>query len=55
MLQFPEPVPDDILAEYKLLSVELDAKLPDKALDKNLLIATWNLRGLPLWVELMVR
>jgi endonuclease/exonuclease/phosphatase family metal-dependent hydrolase len=45
MLLFPEPVPDDILAEYKLLSAELDAKLPDKALDKNLLLATWNLRG----------
>jgi endonuclease/exonuclease/phosphatase family metal-dependent hydrolase len=45
MLQPIEPIPIEYEDEYKLLSAELDLKLPEKALDKNLLIATWNLRG----------
>ena len=45
MLQITEPVPIEYMEEYQLLSAELDAKLPDKALDKNLLIGTWNLRA----------
>jgi len=45
MLQLTEPVPIEYMEEYQLLSAELDAKLPDKALDKNLIIATWNLRA----------
>ena len=45
MLQFPEPVPEEYLAEYRLLSAELDRQLPPKALDTNLLVASWNLRG----------
>ena len=45
MLQINEPVPIEYLEEYQLLNAELDAKLPEKALDKNLLVATWNLRA----------
>ncbi len=45
MLQPIEPIPIEYEEEYKLLVADLDSRLPDKALDKNLLIATWNLRG----------
>ena len=45
MLQFTEPVPQEYLAEYRLLSAELDRQLPPKALDTNLLVASWNLRA----------
>src|SRR4030042_5732302 len=45
MLQTIEPIPIEYEEEYKLLAAELDSRLPDKALDKNLLIATWNLRA----------
>jgi hypothetical protein len=45
MLQITEPIPIEYLEEYQLLSAKLDTSLPDKALDKNLLIATWNLRS----------
>jgi endonuclease/exonuclease/phosphatase family metal-dependent hydrolase len=54
MLQFTEPIPEEYLAEYHQLSAELDRQLPQKALDTNLLIASWNLRGFgdlnDLWV-----
>ena len=36
--------PQDIAAELAELSTALDAVIPAKALDQNLLIATWNLR-----------
>jgi endonuclease/exonuclease/phosphatase family metal-dependent hydrolase len=45
MLNINEPIPIEYLQEYQTLSAELDARLPEKALDRNLLIATWNLRG----------
>ena len=45
MLQTIEPIPIEYEEEYKLLAADLDSRLPDKALDKNLLIATWNLRA----------
>jgi hypothetical protein len=45
MLNTNEPVPIECLQEVQTLSTELDARLPDKALDKKLLIADWNLRG----------
>ena len=45
MLQFIEPVPEEYLTEYRLLSAELDRQIPPKALDTNLLVASWNLRG----------
>ena len=34
------------LEDLKLLSDDLDLKIPPKVLDKNLLIATWNIRAL---------
>ena len=37
--------PREVLENIKLLSDDLDAKIPFKKLDKNLLIATWNLRA----------
>ena len=33
------------LEDLKLLSEDLDLKIPPKVLDKNLLIATWNIRA----------
>jgi exonuclease III len=33
------------LEDLKVLSDDLDLKIPPKVLDKNLLIATWNIRG----------
>jgi endonuclease/exonuclease/phosphatase family metal-dependent hydrolase len=45
MLQRIEPIPEEYQAEFNLLSAELDRKLPQKALDTNLLVASWNLRG----------
>ena len=33
------------LDDLKLLCDDLDLKIPPKVLDKNLLIATWNIRG----------
>jgi endonuclease/exonuclease/phosphatase family metal-dependent hydrolase len=44
MLNITEPVPIEYLQEVQTLSSEFDARLPDNALDKNLLITTWNLR-----------
>jgi endonuclease/exonuclease/phosphatase family metal-dependent hydrolase len=37
--------PDEILQDLKKLSDDLDQTIPDKKLDKNLLIASWNIRG----------
>jgi endonuclease/exonuclease/phosphatase family metal-dependent hydrolase len=45
VLHFIEPVPEEYLAEYRQLCAELDRQLPPKALDTNLLLASWNLRG----------
>lgn len=42
ILDTPSPA---TLADLKLLSDDLDIKIPPKVLDKNLLIATWNIRG----------
>lgn len=36
--------PEDVRAELGELATALDAAIPAKALDRNLLIATWNLR-----------
>jgi hypothetical protein len=44
MLNITEPVPIEYLQEAQTISSELDARSPDNALDKNLLIPTWNLR-----------
>ncbi|WP_034891659.1 endonuclease/exonuclease/phosphatase family protein [Gillisia sp. Hel_I_29] len=37
--------PDDIQKNIDLLNNDLDAHLPSKEIDKNLLIATWNIRA----------
>lgn len=37
--------PFEILENLRLLSEDLDAKIPSKKLDKNVLIATWNIRA----------
>jgi hypothetical protein len=44
MLNITEPVPIEYLQEVQTLSSEFDARSPDNAPDKNLLIPTWNLR-----------
>ena len=38
-------MPADIAKNLKLLKDDLDQKIPPKKLEKNLLIATWNIRG----------
>lgn len=37
--------PAEILADLKKLTNDLDQTIPDKKLDKNLLVATWNIRA----------
>ena len=37
--------PIEVSENLRLLSADLDAKIPSKQLDKNLLIATWNIRA----------
>lgn len=38
-------LPDDIAKNMAILKEDLDLKIPPKKLEKNLLIATWNIRG----------
>lgn len=45
MLQITDLIPDEIAAELQALSAVLDLTIPPKALDNNLLVATWNLRA----------
>ncbi|MGL2986361.1 endonuclease/exonuclease/phosphatase family protein [Flavobacterium sp. RSSA_27] len=40
-----DKLPVDIAANLKELKEDLDLKIPPKKLEKNLLIATWNIRG----------
>lgn len=40
-----EHAPASVKENLELLSLDLDDKIPAKSLDKNLLIATWNIRG----------
>lgn len=40
-----EMMPPSIMAEIEGLCSTLDARIPAKSLDKNLLIATWNIRN----------
>lgn len=40
-----ENPPIEVIKNLKLLSDDLDIKIPSKKLDKNLLIATWNIRA----------
>jgi endonuclease/exonuclease/phosphatase family metal-dependent hydrolase len=45
MPRVTDPPPPDIAAELAELQRVLDENIPAKALDRNLLIATWNIRG----------
>jgi endonuclease/exonuclease/phosphatase family metal-dependent hydrolase len=45
MLQITDPIPEDIAVEMASLRAALDERIPLKALDNNLLVATWNLRA----------
>ncbi len=45
MPEATDPLPEEVSAELAELRTLLDADVPDKALDLNLLIATWNLRA----------
>jgi hypothetical protein len=45
MLNFAEPPPEDVSADLLRLRSALDEEIPAKALDRNLLIATWNVRA----------
>jgi len=45
MLTVTEPLPEDVAADLTRLGAALDEEIPAKALDRNLLIATWNVRA----------
>jgi len=40
-----DPPPPEVIENLKLLATDLDQKIPSKCLDKNLLIASWNIRA----------
>jgi hypothetical protein len=40
-----EPPPEEVVADLARLRSALDEEVPAKALDRNLLIATWNIRA----------
>ena len=40
-----EPPSEEVVADLARLRSALDEKVPAKALDRNLLIATWNVRA----------
>src|SRR5918998_3854863 len=40
-----EPPPEEVVADHARLRSALDEEVPAKALDRNLLIATWNVRA----------
>ncbi|MCA9976427.1 MAG: endonuclease/exonuclease/phosphatase family protein [Anaerolineales bacterium] len=45
MPRITDAPPDEIIAELTQLRAALDRDIPAKALDRNLLIATWNIRA----------
>ena len=45
MPQITDAPPPHIQAELQALQTALDQHIPPKALDRNLLLATWNLRA----------
>jgi endonuclease/exonuclease/phosphatase family metal-dependent hydrolase len=45
MPQITDPPPEEVSADLERLRSALDEDLPAKALDRNLLIATWNVRA----------
>ena len=40
-----DPLPPEVAENLEMLKRDLDERVPSKELDKNLLIATWNIRG----------
>lgn len=40
-----DPLPLEVLENLAILSADLDEKIPSKELDRNLLIASWNIRA----------
>ena len=40
-----EPPPEEVAADLERLRSALDESVPAKALDRNLLVATWNVRA----------
>ena len=40
-----DPLPAEVLENLEILCADLDEKIPSKELDRNLLIASWNIRG----------
>ena len=40
-----DPLPTEVAENLELLKRDLDLKIPSKELDRNLLIATWNIRA----------
>ena len=38
-----DPLPVEVAKNLELLKRDLDLKVPSKELDRNLLIATWNI------------
>ena len=45
MPKITDPIPEEIKQELVALDVALDEAIPAKKLDRNLLIATWNIRA----------
>jgi endonuclease/exonuclease/phosphatase family metal-dependent hydrolase len=45
MPEITDPPPEEVLADLLRLRTALDEEVPARALDRNLLIATWNLRA----------
>jgi len=45
MINFPDNPPQDVRQGLAALRDALDAVIPPKALDRNVLIGTWNIRG----------
>jgi len=45
ILNVTEPPPEDVLVDLLRLRSALDEEVPAKAIDRNLLIATWNVRA----------
>jgi hypothetical protein len=45
MPQIVDPLPRDLVASLAQLSSELNAIIPPRQLDRNILVATWNIRA----------
>src|SRR3954452_16891711 len=53
--QAADPPPDGVIRDQLALSAGLDEQVPGKVLDRNLLVASWNIRALgavnPRWTN----